>query len=228
MRRNRIRVALVVLCALATEQLNAQTCHGTARAGGIALEHGALSIGTSEGASLAFAGNRAAVGAAYRYRNVQSDLTGHEGAMRFSLLFGGSRLLVCPTVGLDYQRDRWSVNESQSVVSNRVAGRGGLNAAYDFVIGESLRISPFAGAQYEFAIIDFESDGGAGEANVTGDTLSHVEIEYGLVARYRAVFAGMIADRYSDLKRPHLARLVLGLAFGGPGSKPKSAGAGSR
>jgi hypothetical protein len=213
--------AILVLATLAalTSPVQGQTCHGTSRGGGIALEHGSLSIGRIDGATIALAGSRVAFGAAYRYRDINTDQNGHEGEFRFSLLFGGSRLLICPTVGLDYQRDTWSLGDGQSIISNRVAGRGGVNAGLDLPIGGSFVVTPFAGARYEFAVIAFEAAGGSAETNVTGDTLSHVDIEYGAIVHYRGVFGGVITNRYSDLKRPYMARLVLGFGFGGTGRR---------
>jgi hypothetical protein len=155
-----------------------------------------------------------AVGAAYRHRDIASDRTGHEGDLRFSLLLGASRLVICPTVGADYQRETWNTGERASVIANRLAGRGGVNVGFEFPLGGSFVVTPFAGAQYEFAIIGFETSGGGADANVTGDTLSHADIEYGAMVRYGRVFGGVITNRYSDLNRPYMARLVLGFAFG--------------
>jgi hypothetical protein len=209
-----LRATLLVVFFVGASRVDGQGCHGTPARGGLALEHGGLSIGTSEGANVAFAGHRAAFGATYRYRDIGPRLNGHEGAVRFSLILGASRLQLCPTLGLGYQRDTWTVNDSTSIISNRLAPRGGLQAGIDFSIGESVVVTPFAGAQYEYAVVDFEAASGSGETNVTGDTLSQVDFEYGAIIRYRRIFAGVIANQYSGLERPYMGRLVLGVAFG--------------
>jgi hypothetical protein len=208
-----LRATLLVVFFVCAARVDGQGCHGTPARGGLALEHGGLSIGTTEGANVAFAGTRAAFGAAYRYRDIGPRLNGHEGAIRFSLIVGPSRLLLCPTLGLGYQRDTWTVNDSTSIISNRLAARGGVQTGIDLSIGKSVVVTPFAGAQFEYAVVGFEA-AGSGETNVTGDTLSQVDLEYGAIIRYRRIFAGVIANQYSDLKRPYMGRLVLGLAFG--------------
>jgi hypothetical protein len=169
------------------QPMHGQACHGTPQGGGIAFEHAALSIGTSEGASIALAGNHAAIGGTYRYRDVTPDRNGHEGATRLSLVLGVSKLVLCPTIGLDYRRDTWTIDESASVLSNRLAGRGGLHAGLDIPLGKSFLITPFAGGQYEFAVIAFEPRGTTGQSNVMGDTLSRVDIEVGAIARFKSV-----------------------------------------
>lgn len=205
-------VGLVGLGSFSARALG-QGCHGTPHGGGIAYEHGGLSIGKFDGGSIAVAGNHAAIGGSYRYRNVGPALNGHEGATRLSLILGISRLQLCPTVGLDYQRNTWTLDASTSIISNRLAGRGGMNAALEIPLGKSFLIAPFGGAHYEFAVTDFEPQG-TGDNNVTGDTLSHVDIEYGAIVRFKSLFAGVVTNRYTDFSRPYMGRVLIGFAFG--------------
>jgi hypothetical protein len=192
---------------------NGQGCHGTPHGGGLAFEHGGLSIGKFDGGSVTVAGNHAAIGGTYRYRNVGSNFNGHEGATRLSLILGISRLQLCPTLGLDYQRNTWTLDASTSIISNRLAGRGGINAGLEIPLGKSFLITPFGGAQYEFTITDFETPAG-GETNITGDTLSHVDIEYGAIVRFKSAFVGVVTNRYNDFDRPYMSRILIGFAFG--------------
>jgi len=206
-------VGLLGVCVIALP-MRGQACHGTPRGGAIAFEHAELSIGKSEGGSIAVAGNHAAIAGTYRYRKVAPDRNGHEGATRLSLVLGMSNLVLCPTLGLDYQRDTWTIDQSSSVLSNRLAGRGGLNAGLDIPLGKSFLITPFAGGQYEFAVLEFDPSGSGGNSNIMGDTLSHVDLEFGAIAQFKSLYGGFSVNRHTDFGRPYMARFVVGFALG--------------
>ena len=76
---------------------------------------------------------------------------------------------------------------------------------------------PFLGVDYDFTAFVFTLDTpDASEDELSGDTLSHVNIQYGFIAQYKTFYAGMSADRYSDTKgiNQYQARWVVGVSFG--------------
>ena len=214
-----ILVSLTLSVVAGASPLAAQVCHGTPPRGGIAFEHGELSTGTSTGVNLAWAG-RGAFDATLRQRNLDNDRSGQEANVRFALTIG-SKIQFCPGIGLGFGRDEWDAGDGFSLTSNQLTGRAGIGVGMEQPLVAGISLIPFVVAQYEFTAIEYDVDAPANaETEVTGDTLSHVDFEYGLMARFKILYGGIAAQRNTEVSgtRPYMARYVLGLTFGS-GSK---------
>lgn len=216
--------ALLVSC-LGASSLAAQVCHGTPARGGLAFEYAALSVGKSYGVAGALAGRRTALGLGLRMRDISTDVSGQEAALRFSLVLGSQRLSICPGIGLGYLRDKWEASNDISVTSHTLMARVGAGLGYELPEYRGVTLAPYASVHYEFAAKAHDVDVANGETDVTGDTLSHAQIEWGLVVRYKFLFAAFANNHSSDHPGyPYMSRLLIGLARGG-GSRSALRGA---
>jgi hypothetical protein len=127
---------------------------------------------------------------------------------------------ICPGLGAGYQREEWEPESIEPVVSRTLSWRGGVSAGLEQHVYRGFVIAPFVGVHYQFdgSIVEVTAPG-----NVAGgDSLSHIDIEYGLIGRFGAVFAGFSASRFTDGgDRPYIARWLLGVAFGSP-ARPRT------
>lgn len=205
------------LFLVAASSARAQVCHGTPRRGGVAYEYAKLSVGNSHGVSGALAGGRTALGVTLRLREITSQRSGQEANVRFSMLFPASRLQICPGLGFGYQRDQ--TDDAQlALTTTRLAARAGAGVGLEQHVYKGVNVIPFVVVQYEFALKHFKLNA-PGNQSESADTLSHVDIEYGLIGRYRFVYGGIAANRSSATEgvRPLAARYVVGLTFGSAG-----------
>jgi len=174
-------------------------------------------MGNTQGISAALDRGRFAVGMSLRARELESDAKGQEAALRFSLGFTVSRVQICPGIGLGFARDEWE-SPGVTLTANAFTGRAGVGIGMEQPLYGEFSAIPFIVAQYEFTAIVYDlDDASGGDPEITGDTLSRVDIEYGLMARYKFVYAGIAAQRNSDRtgSRPYMARWIIGFAFGG-------------
>jgi hypothetical protein len=183
-----------------------------------------MSVGQSQGLSGTLAGQRVALGVGAAMRDL-GELTGQQAALRFSVVLPLLAIRICPGVGLLYQHDTWDQSDASVTVHN-VSLRAGAGLGFEQHVFAGLSVNPFVVGQYDFTLtaLDFEPSG-ADSSNVqlTGDTLSRVQIEYGVIGRYRFLFGGIAAHRTSDQKgiRPYMARYILGVSFSGLGGRAK-------
>ena len=194
-------------------------CHGTPRGTTVAYEYGKLSAGNTQGLAATFGGVR--FGA--RLRDIDDDVTGQEFDLRFSVPIGTSKFQVCPLLGLGYQSDEWDFDVNSSLTSQMLTLKAGAAFGAEFPVAAGFSAMPFIQIAYQFSAIKFDIEAPNSEPEVTGDTLSLVDIEYGLVGRYRNFFAGVAANRDTDSDgiRPYYARWILGFSFSG-GSSSKA------
>jgi hypothetical protein len=218
----KLQFAFVMLSVLAINAApaSAQACHGTPRRGGVAYEYGKLSgIGTSQGVAGALAGSHVALGAGAAVRDL-GTLTGQEASLRFSFILGGGNLQICPGLGFIYQHDSWSPREEVSLTAHNLLGRAGAGIGYEQRLFQAFSITPFVVAQYEFGITAYDlaiSTRDSTSTDISGDTLSRAQFEYGLIGRYKFLYGGVAALRSSDSNggRPDMMRFIVGVTFGG-------------
>jgi hypothetical protein len=215
-------LALTIVAALATEAkpIEAQACHGTPGGASVGYEYGKMSVGRSQGLSGALAGNRVALGAGAAVRDL-GDFTGQQASLRFSFILPVPGIRICPGLGLLYQHDTWDRTDA-TLTAHNLSLRAGAGLGFEQHVAAGFSVNPFVVAQYDFTItaLDF-TPSGADSANVelTPDTLSRVQIEYGLIGRYGFLYGGIAAHRTGDQKgiRPYMARYIIGVSFSGIG-----------
>lgn len=195
-------------------------CHGTPRGTTVALEYGKLNEGNTTGLAATFGGLR--LGA--RLRDIDDDLSGQEFDLRFSVPIGISRFQLCPLLGVGYQRDEWDFDANSTLTSQMVTLKAGAAIGAEFPVAAGFSAIPFLQLAYQFSAIKFDIEAPDSEPEVTGDTLSFVDVEYGLIGRYRNFFAGVAAnwDTDSDGFRPYQARWILGFSFSGGSSASRA------
>jgi hypothetical protein len=94
--------------------------------------------------------------------------------------------------------------------------RAGAGLGYELPPFKGITVAPYASIHYEFEATAYDSKVGQGESNTTGDTLSHAQIEWGLLGRYRFLFAS-VANHHSSSHpaTPWMSRLLIGFTSGG-------------
>lgn len=216
-RARRTRRTLVAAAALLTtvswipRALRAQTCYGTPRRGGLAFERGNISFGHSNGVGGAIAGNRFGLGANYRHYDRGPQTTGNGGLARFALIFNVKYVQVCPGLSVDFEREQWQSTRSGTLTSNQLTGRAGVGVGGEIPVYGALGVMPFVVAQYAFRTVAYDLNAPNTNAQLTGDTTSTGDIEYGLLAHYSVVYGGVIGDHYTEKGRPYRLRFVIGL-----------------
>lgn len=210
-------VVFSALLAGAAAAAGGQACYGAPDGQSLAYEYAKMSVGTSQGVAGALAGSHAALGVGFAARTV-GEISGQQGSMRLSLGLPMGNLSLCPGIGLIYQHDRWDVRDDVSLTAHNASARAGAGLGYEQRIASSFSISPFVVAQYEFALSVYDIDtppNSRTTTKVTGDTLSRVQIEYGIIGRYQFLYGGIAAHRTSESKssRPDMARWIIGVAF---------------
>jgi hypothetical protein len=176
-----------------------------------------MSIGTSQGVAGTLAGRHAALGVGFAARSV-GEISGQQGSLRFSFGLPIGTLSLCPGIGLIYQHDTWDARDNVSVIAHNLSARAGAGLGFEQRIPGGFSISPFVVAQYEFALTVYDMDVSGNiptTTQVTGDTLSRAQLEYGIIGRYQFLYGGVAAHRTSDNKgnRPDAARWIIGVAF---------------
>jgi hypothetical protein len=211
-------VALVVPAALALSPsaMLAQACHGTPNGPSAAYEYAKMSVGQSQGLNGTLAGQRVAFGAGAAMRDLGA-LSGQQASLRVSLVLPILAVRLCPGLGLIYQHDTWDRSDASLTVHN-LSARAGAGLGFEQHLVAGLSVNPFVVAQYDFTLTAFDfAPRGSDSANVqlTGDTLSRVQIEYGIIGRYKFFYGGIAAHRLGEQKgiRPYMARYIVGIAF---------------
>lgn len=205
--------------------LQAQPCFGTPTRGGVAYERGSASYSSSNGVSAAYAGHRLSVGGGYRLRDRSAGITSNEGDFRFAVHVAAGRLMFCPNIGVGYAGESWKPETNVTFDTKRLIGRGGVGVGLEQPVYKGFAVIPFVSARYEFHVVYIDLTAPAGStAESAGDTLSVVDIEYGLMARFKFLYGGLSLQRNSDSKgtRPYQSRLMLGVTFGGGGTSKGS------
>lgn len=218
-----IRIAATMAVTLLAVDVEAQSCIGGPERSSIALESTAYSIGTAIGGIASLAGKRTALDVGVRARSIGDDVSGIGGGIRFSVILPAAKFRICPGLGLGVVRDKWTVDASTSQTATTAFARAGVGFGLEQPVYKDVSVIPFVGVYYRFNATAFSVDA-PGETFTTADSASHVQIEYGIFARYRFLFAGIAGERTSDTEgaRADLGRIVVGLTSSGARSSSKA------
>lgn len=212
----------VTLFLLAATSLDAQTCRGMPRGGGIALVRGDVYLGPTYGVAV----SKGIFGAGFNSLSGEAGNTAWDANLRFTLALGSSKFQVCPSLGLEYMNGTSEFSDGSELTSRTATAAAGVGFGFEQEVYKGISLIPFLGVDYHFTAIAFSIDAPDGSDNsLSGDTLSHVNIQYGGLATYQSFYVGFSADRFSDTKgsRPYRARLFLGYAFGGASKSSRAA-----
>jgi opacity protein-like surface antigen len=204
--------ALVLLALAGASAVQAQSCYGTAPRGGIAVDHGSISFGSTNGVSGAIASDHFALGAGFRTLDRGSGTSGDAVNIRFAGIVGGGGLQICPGLGFEYQHNKWDA-PTGALSSQSLTGWAGVSVGFEKRINSDFSVIPFGGIRFAFTAIKYDFSETATDVRTTGDTLSRGEFQYGLLGRYKVVYVGFIADHGFSSAPPYLTRWVLGLTF---------------
>lgn len=215
--RTLLATALCLLAAAATVT-EAQTCRGAPRGGGIAFVSGQGYPGNTVGASL----SKGVIGIGFNSLSENDGVSGWDANLRFTFAFG-NRFQFCPSLGVDYKNEDVRMASDLNLTARTATAAAGVGFGYEQPVFQGLSLIPFIGLDYHFTGIVFTIDDETDEDELSGDTLSHVNIRYGALVQYKMLYAGFSADRFSDTKgpRPYAARVVVGFAFGSGGKSAR-------
>lgn len=210
--------ALVVLILGTSMSLSGQACVGAPGGGGIAAEYGALEIGHAQGVAFSIPAGPIALGAGYRYMTMSSDLKGHDGGLRLSVLLGPGHVQVCPTIALGYQQNRWQAGDGMTLTAHTGTARAGLGFGVDLPLAPRVSLAPYGIAHLAFSATVLKLDAPGEDNSVNGDTLTRGDFEYGVIARLSRAYVGVAAHHRTQESAAYLTRFFAGVAFS-PGRK---------
>lgn len=208
-------VAFALLGATA-RTAEAQICRGMPSGGGVAFALGSQYLGPSYGVAF----SKGAIAAGYNSLSSDTDVSGWDANIRFSAAMGGSSFKVCPSLGIDYATEGRPIADGSEFTARIATAAAGLAFGYEQRVGQGVSVVPFVGVDYHFkALVYSLSTEDSDEDELSGDTLSYVNIQYGGLVQYKSFYAGFAADRSThESGGLYRTRLLLGFAFGG-GSK---------
>jgi len=218
------------MLTIAATSLDAQVCHGTPAAGGVEYNYQKFSVGTANSGIATWAAKRVAIAGGFALRTVTPDFKGQDAHLRISGVFGSSRFSVCPGIRVGYQRDTWDAEPGVALKTNSLSLGGGVGFGYEQPVYNELSIAPFVVAGYQFNAVHYDLEATNSETDVTGDTLSGLAIEYGIVARYRVAYVGFAASRAPETegRHPTSTRFIVGITFSGQGPRNSESASRSR
>jgi hypothetical protein len=214
-------VALFLVAATAVDA-GAQTCRGMPRGGGIALVRGDVYLGPTYGVAL----SKGIFGVGFNSLSGEAGNTAWDANLRFTLARGIGKFQVCPSLGLEYMNATSEFSDGSELTSRTGTAAAGVGLGFEQEVYNGISLIPFLALDYQFTAIAFSLDApDDGESSLSGDTLSHVNIQYGGLAKYQSFYVGFSADRFSDTEgsRPYRARLFVGFAFGGASRSTRAA-----
>lgn len=216
-------VPMVALLLLATTAVKAeaQACRATPRGGGIAFVKGDVYLGSTYGV----AASKGAVAVGFNSLNSDTDVRAWDANIRFTLAMG-ARFQFCPSLGLEYMNQSYAVSDGSELTGRQATAAAGIAFRYEQEVSRGISVAPFIGIDYHFTGVVFSlNTPDASEDELSGDTLSFVNLQYGGVVQYKSFYAGFAADRSLDSERKGLyrTRLLLGLAFGGGNRSSRAA-----
>lgn len=216
-------IAATTAVMLLAVDVEAQSCIGRPERSSIALESTAYSIGNGIGGVASLTGKRTAIDVGIRARSIGDDVSGIGGGVRFSVIVPAAKFRICPGLGLGVVRDKWTVDASTSQTATTASVRAGAGFGIEQPVYKDVSVIPFVGVYYRFNATAISVDA-PGETFTTADSASHVQIEYGISARYRFLFVGIAAERTSDTEgsRADLGRIIVGLTSSGARSASKA------
>ena len=204
--------SLVVASLAASTTVQAQVCRGTPHRGGIAYENGKTGNGTAQGASAAVTLGRSALGIGFQSLDSPPGESGFGGTLRYSLVFG-DKLQICPGLGLGFEQQTWTASVG-TLKSNVLTGRAGIGAGYDFSFGDGFGVAPFLVVEYAERVTYFDLKvTQSSKSDNTGNTGGRAEAQYGLIGRYKRVYAGYVANHTFESGAAFGAHWLVGFAF---------------
>jgi hypothetical protein len=157
------------------------------------------------------------IGAGFNSLSETNGLSGWDANLRINIPLGG-RLQICPGLGFEFKTEEFAVENIGDLTTRTGSASAGLGFGFEQQVFKGVSLIPFAAVDYQFSAIVYSLDTpDNSEDELSGDTLSHFNITYGGLVKYKALYAGVSAERYSDTEgsRPYRARLLVGFAFGG-------------
>ena len=203
---------------LSASSAHAQACYGTPSRSHIAYEYGTVPLGQSHGASLSLVGRRTALALGASVGDIE-DVSAQDASLRFGLQFPAGKVQFCPALGLGFARRSSDPSRPFDVTSNKLSLGAGVGVGFEQEVFAGVSLIPFVAARYQFNLVYITIDQADADTEVSGDTVSTVDFQYGLTANWKVLFVGFSAQRYSDSERADFARIVVGLTFGGRSRK---------
>lgn len=209
-------LAVVTLGLLVCTQrtAEAQSCRGMPRGGGLAFAMGDQFLGSSYGV----AASKGPIAVGFNTLSSESEISAWDANVRFTLAMGASRLQFCPSLGIDYQNQSVPVFDGSELTVRHATAGAGVGVSYQFDATRGISITPFLAGDYHFSGIMFSLSDEDAEDELSGDTLSFVNLQYGGVVQYKTFFAAFVADRsLANDGGLYRTRLMLGISLGGGG-----------
>ncbi len=211
---SRIPALVFALIAGTSASAQAQTCRGMPRAGGVAFALGQVYLGSTYG----FAASKGILALGFNSLNSDTDVSGWDANFRLTVPMGSS-IQICPSLGIDYTNLTSPIPDGRELTTRDATGAAGIGISIDREVRAGISVAPFVAVDYHFNAMVFSLDNEDEEDDLSGDTLSYLNIQYGGVVRFKTFYAGLTVDRSAgDEKGLYRSRLFLGLAFGGGGS----------
>ena len=227
MRRSRagllLRLLASVVLLAAAPIAYAQPCFGTPQRGGVAFEHSSASFSVANGVSAAYAGSHFSVGAVAQARDRGAQISAQEGGLRLALQFPAGPVKLCPALRFGFSNESWTPRPGTKLNTKRGTAGGGIGVGIEQPVVGGFSLIPYATIHYDFNVYYLGLSTPSGGNEVSGDSLSLVDIEYGIAGRYKFFYAGFAGQRNSDSKskRPYQTRIMVGLTLSG-GTKPRA------
>jgi hypothetical protein len=210
----RALLALGAAALLVAVPVGAQVCVGTPSQSSIAYGFDKFSVGSANGGSASLVGSRFAASLGGSYRSIGSTVSGFGGGLGLNGIIGASKFTICPGLTLGVTRDTWDPRAGLSSTINTVALGGGIGVGYSQEVGP-VAVSPFVRVGYGFNLAVYQLSATNAETDVTGDTLSGVVMDYGVIGQYKRFYGGFAASRLpgQEGSNPNAVRLILGVTF---------------
>jgi hypothetical protein len=199
---------------LGAAPLGAQVCVGTPSQSSIAYGFDKYSVGSANGGTASLVGSHFAASLGGSYRSINSTVSGFGGLLGLHGIIGASKLTICPGIAIGFTRDTWDPRAGLSTTINTAAAGLGVGVGYEQEVGP-VAISPFARVGYGYNLVVYDLTATNATTDVTGDTLSGLTMDYGVIAQYRRFFAGFSATRLpgQEGSNPNAVRAILGVTF---------------
>ena len=216
----RIGRSLLLLTGLlsAAQVAEAQTCNGSPNGSSLAYEFGSMYHVSTQGAHASLVGSGMGLDAsAGVISSSEFDVTGEQGSVRFSLLLGskGKGLRICPGIGLGVLHQNLDVEPGVTVNQITAGGRASLGLGYLLPAYAGIELSPFVLGQYEYSATLYDLEDQQTDPNEAGDLRGQMELQYGLVARFKTLFVGFASHlTMDDPGGLYLTRFMAGFTFG--------------
>ena len=203
---------LFLIAILSAGDLYGQACQGTPRGRGFWVERGDLNLGNTIGAGGALGGKNFSISAGFRHRDVSDDITGDEATLRLGPVMRAGIVQLCPVLTMSGRRDEWQVDSNSTLTSTRAAAAAGVGVGIELPIIGDFSVVPHAIGQYEYAGTYYQIDS-ANEVEEDGTHSGRVDIEFGLLGRFRFFYGGMRTHWSPDSKYTYLTQWIAGVAF---------------